>query len=71
MRGTADARPILITGGAGFIGSNLADRLATAGHQIIVYDALSRAGVERNLNWLKGNHGNRITAHRRRRPRRG
>jgi len=62
MRGTVDARPILITGGAGFIGSNLADRLATAGHQIIVYDALSRAGVERNLNWLKGNHGNRITS---------
>src|SRR3954447_26887453 len=54
-------RPILITGGAGFIGSNLADRLAGDGREIIVYDALSRPGVERNLAWLKKRHGARIT----------
>ena len=53
-------RPILITGGAGFIGSNLADRLAGGGHEIIVYDALSRPGVERNLAWLEDRHGGRI-----------
>src|SRR4051812_34382088 len=58
----ADGRPILITGGAGFIGSNLADRLAGEGHEIIVYDALSRPGVERNLAWLQSRHGNRITS---------
>jgi CDP-paratose 2-epimerase len=52
--------PILITGGAGFIGSNLADRLAGEGYEIIVYDALSRAGVERNLAWLSERHGSRI-----------
>src|SRR5438270_586004 len=58
---TVDRRPILITGGAGFIGSNLADRLAGEGHEIIIYDALSRPGVERNLAWLKARHGPRIT----------
>ena len=57
-----DTRPILITGGAGFIGSNLADRLAGQGHEIIIYDALSRAGVERNLAWLKQRHGRRIVS---------
>jgi CDP-paratose 2-epimerase len=56
-----DHRPILITGGAGFIGSNLADRLAGEGHRILVYDALSRPGVERNLAWLKGRHGRLVT----------
>src|SRR5947209_17661572 len=60
-RMSADNRPILITGGAGFIGSNLADRLAGEGHEIIIYDALSRPGVERNLAWLKSRHGPRIT----------
>ena len=56
----ADARPILITGGAGFIGSNIADRLASEGHAVLVYDALSRPGVERNLEWLKGRHGSLV-----------
>jgi CDP-paratose 2-epimerase len=51
---------VLITGGAGFIGSNLADRLARDGHRIRVFDALSRAGTERNLDWLRRNHGDRI-----------
>lgn len=52
--------PVLVTGGAGFIGSNLADRLARDGHDVIVYDALARAGVERNLAWLRACHGDRI-----------
>ena len=52
--------PILITGGAGFIGSNLADRLAGEGCDILIYDALSRSGVGRNLDWLRQRHGSRI-----------
>jgi CDP-paratose 2-epimerase len=62
MTGQIDSRPVLITGGAGFIGSNLADRLAREGHQVVVFDALSRAGVERNLEWLKQRHGSRVTS---------
>ena len=59
---TTSSRPVLVTGGAGFIGSNLADALCTAGHDVIVYDALSRPGVERNLAWLTERHGDAVTA---------
>ncbi|NNM78753.1 SDR family NAD(P)-dependent oxidoreductase [Sphingomonas sp. ID1715] len=55
--------PVLVTGGAGFIGCNLADRLAADGHDVIILDALARAGVETNLEWLKQRHGSRIRAH--------
>src|SRR5690348_3430375 len=62
MSARGNPRPILITGGAGFIGSNLADRLAGQGHEVRIYDALSRPGVERNLAWLRERHGAKITA---------
>ena len=52
--------PLLITGGAGFIGSNLADRLLTDGHRVRIYDALSRPGTEKNLAWLQSRHCDRI-----------
>jgi CDP-paratose 2-epimerase len=44
--------PVLITGGAGFIGTNLAARLLAEGREVIVFDNLSRAGVAENLHWL-------------------
>ncbi|MBT3323338.1 MAG: NAD-dependent epimerase/dehydratase family protein [Anaerolineae bacterium] len=47
----------LITGGAGFIGSNYVNRLLTRGEGVIVYDNLSRAGAPRNLKWLRETHG--------------
>jgi CDP-paratose 2-epimerase len=54
--------PVLVTGGAGFIGCNIADRLASDGATVRVFDALARPGVERNLAWLQGRHGKRIEA---------
>jgi CDP-paratose 2-epimerase len=48
--------PILVTGGAGFIGANLADRLLREGHSVLVLDNLSRAGVRDNLVWLRGRY---------------
>jgi CDP-paratose 2-epimerase len=46
----------LITGGAGFIGANLADRLVREGERVLLLDNLSRPGVERNLAWLEAAH---------------
>ena len=53
-------RPVLITGGAGFIGTNVAHRYLSAGEPVIVYDNLARPGVERNLEWLKATHGDLV-----------
>lgn len=48
---------ILITGGAGFIGSNLAHYLLDKGHEVIIFDNLSRSGCKSNIAWLRENHG--------------
>ncbi len=50
----------LITGGAGFVGTNLADRLLQQGQRVVVLDDLSRAGVSDNLTWLRQSHGERL-----------
>jgi CDP-paratose 2-epimerase len=47
---------VLVTGGAGFVGTNVADRLLRAGHDVVVLDDLSRAGVPDNLSWLRREH---------------
>ena len=50
---------ILITGGAGFIGCNLADACINDGHEVTLLDNLSRRGGEANLAWLRERHGER------------
>jgi CDP-paratose 2-epimerase len=47
----------LITGGAGFIGSNAAARCAGEGHEVLVLDNLSRCGSDVNAEWLSTKHG--------------
>jgi len=47
----------LITGGAGFIGSNYAARCLARGESIRIFDNLSRPGSRRNLEWLENEYG--------------
>lgn len=43
----------LITGGCGFIGSNLAAEVIKRGEELVVFDNLFRFGSSKNLEWLK------------------
>lgn len=54
------AAPIVITGGSGFIGSNLAESFLREGEDVVIVDNLCRAGVDQNLAWLTERHGERV-----------
>jgi CDP-paratose 2-epimerase len=54
------SRRALITGGSGFVGTNVANRLLEEGGRVTVFDDLSRAGVRENLSWLRSRHGSAV-----------
>ncbi len=55
---------ILVTGGAGFLGSHLIDRLLAAGHEVLCVDNLF-TGTKRNIEHLHGHAALRVHAPRR------
>ena len=50
----------VVTGGAGFVGTNLVHRLVEEGMRVRVVDSLARPGVDRNVRWLVRRHGDRV-----------
>ncbi len=43
----------LVTGGCGFLGSNIASEILRQGHELVVFDSLYRFGSSQNLEWLQ------------------
>jgi UDP-glucose 4-epimerase len=52
---------IIVTGGAGFIGSNLVGELVEAGHRVDVFDDLSAGSAANLVPWLPGGHVRLVT----------
>ena len=48
-------KQVLITGGAGFIGTNVAEYYLAQGHRVVILDNFSRKGCLQNLAWLSAN----------------
>jgi CDP-paratose 2-epimerase len=57
------SKKVLITGGAGFVGSNLAERLLRGGVPVLILDNLSRRGGRHNLRYLRETYGGLVETH--------
>ena len=55
-----DRNGVLVTGGAGFIGANVAEFYLAQGRPVIIYDNFSRPGSRVNLDWLRGRWGSAL-----------
>jgi CDP-paratose 2-epimerase len=64
INGRNAGRPVLVTGGCGFLGSNLASELAARGRDVLILDSLARLGVRDNAEWLTAQYGDRVSIHR-------
>ncbi|MAG36765.1 MAG: CDP-paratose 2-epimerase [Dehalococcoidia bacterium] len=52
----------LITGGAGFVGSNAVAHFLAKGQRVVALDNLGRRGTDKNLAWLQGLGGDLVVA---------
>jgi CDP-paratose 2-epimerase len=60
----AIAPRILVTGGCGFVGCNIADALARRGDKVLIIDSFARDGSQENAEWLRKRHGDRVVIER-------
>jgi len=58
--GSLSTGRILITGGCGFIGSNLAAHYLAKGWEVVAYDNFSRSGADSNAAWLESQADGRL-----------
>jgi CDP-paratose 2-epimerase len=54
------ASRVLVTGGCGFVGCNIADALIRRGDRVLILDNFARPGSEENAAWLRRQHGDRV-----------
>jgi len=55
---------VLVTGGCGFVGCNIADALARRGDQVLILDNFARPGSQENADWLRKRHADRVVIER-------